>query len=361
MNTKKHGGNIYSIVREYGYPAREILDFSVNLNPLGTPAALTKMITDNLNEIMYYPDPEYIECRESIGSYHGLPYNLITAGNGATELIFLYCRVIKPAKAIIVAPAFSEYKSALEAVGASISYFELKEKDEFIPDIDSLKKELQKGYDLAVICNPNNPTGTLLSRKDILSLAETAANSGCRIMVDESFMEFAPGKTSSWSVIDNTMSANIYVIRSLTKIFSMPGLRLGYGISIDGELNSKLAEQKEPWSINVFAAKSTKFLLNDLNYLNETRKHVSEENRFLTENMKNIAWLKTFISPVNYLLLKIFNNMTSSRLCEELLKKKIMVRDASNFMFLNEKFIRIAVKDRESNSRLIDALNDISK
>jgi len=276
---KNHGGNIYSIERELGIPAGELVDFSVNLNPLGTPSAVKRMITDNLNEIMRYPDPEYIECRESIAAYHNVPLEYITAGNGATELIFLYCRVTKPSRALIAAPAFSEYARALEAVGTEIVYFELKETDDFRTDIDSLKNEIMNGYDLVVICNPNNPAGTIIEREDLISISESAP-AGCRILVDESFIEFSPQGAETLTVLNAHMPQNIYVLRSLTKIFSLPGLRLGYGAGSDQELNRKLAEQKEPWSINVFASKSAVFLLSDPDYLRETRRVISEEKIF---------------------------------------------------------------------------------
>ncbi|PKL15774.1 MAG: threonine-phosphate decarboxylase [Spirochaetae bacterium HGW-Spirochaetae-5] len=356
---RNHGGNIYSIERELGIPAGELADFSVNLNPLGTPGAVKNMIIENLNEIMLYPDPEYIECRESIAAYHSVPMEYITAGNGATELIFLYCRVTRPVKALIAAPAFSEYARALEAVGSEIVYFELKEENDFKADIDSLTSEIQNGYGLVVICNPNNPAGTLLNRDDILALSASAPD-GCRILVDESFIEFAPQGPEALTVLDADMPRNIYVLRSLTKIFSMPGLRLGYGAGSDHELNRMLAEQKEPWSINVFASKSAAILLSDLNYLHETRRVISEEKFFLSDNLKNIPWLKIYSSSVNYMLLKIQNGMTSSELESELLKRKIMIRNASNFMFLDNTFIRIAVKDRRSNILLLEALKGVA-
>ncbi len=355
-----HGGNLYNIEREYGIPAGDIIDFSVNLNPIGTPDEIKKIIADNLDEITRYPDPDYIECRKSIASHHGLPYKYITTGNGATELIFLYCRVLKPARALIIAPAFSEYRRALESVKAEISYFELKEKDNFKTDVESLKNEISRGYDLVVICNPNNPSGTLISKDDMMSIAEHSLNHGCRILLDESFVEFCFTGTAQLSVVGEQIPENIFVVRSLTKIFSLPGLRLGYGISFDDDLNRKLAERKEPWSVNVLAAKSANFLPDALSYFEETRRVVFEENNFILQNIKNISWLKTFSSPVNYMIVKILSEMTSAQLAGEMIKKNVMIRDASNFQYLNEKFIRIAVKDRESNQKLIDALKEIN-
>ncbi len=354
-----HGGNIYSIEREYGIPVADIVDFSVNLNPLGTPCAVKRMITENLDEIMRYPDPEYIECRESIAAYHKVPLNFITAGNGATELIFLFCRAVKPSKALVVAPAFSEYARALEAVGAAVVYFELKESDDFKTDIDSLKKEIRNGYDLVVICNPNNPAGTFIDREDMITLSEDAP-SGCRLLLDESFIEFAADGSESLTVLNALMPHNIYVLRSLTKIFTLPGLRLGYGAGSDCELNRKLADMKEPWSINVFASKCAGLLFKDKDYFRETRRVIFEEKKYMTDNLENFSWLKIYSSSVNYQLFKIQNGMASSELKSELLKRNILIRDASNFKFLDNSFVRIAVKDRGSNLLLIEALKNIT-
>lgn len=354
----KHGGDVYSIERERGIRKSEILDFSVNLNPLKTPPEVLELISASLDEVTRYPDPDYIGCREQLAAYHNLPLSYITAGNGATELIFLYCRVTAPVRALVVAPTFSEYARALRSAGFEVSYFRLREEDGFRLDTASLIREITRGYGLVVLCNPNNPTGTLFKADDILELAGICKSSGSRLFVDESFMEFAFSGGSMNTVIDREIPPGIFVIRSLTKILSIPGLRLGYGVSSDEELNRKISEFQEPWSINNLAAKTPQFLLNGKKYMDETRQIVGEEAAFITEGLKHLKWLTAYSPTANFILLKL-HSMKSSALREELLGNKILIRDASNFMFLDESFVRIAVKDRKSNARLLDALNKI--
>lgn len=359
MDENRHGGNIYYAEMITGIPASGIIDFSVNLNPLGTPAELKNIIRDSLDEIMYYPDPAYTASRSAIAAYHRVPIEYITTGNGATEIISLVCRVLKPAKALIVAPSYSEYGRALKNTDAEISYFRLRDEDGYKADIAALMTELSGGYDLAVVCNPNNPTGALISKDEILSLSEHCAESGCMLMIDESFMEFCFEGGNINSIIGPEMPQNIFAVRSLTKILSMPGLRIGYGVSSDNILNRKIAEYREPWTVSIPAAKAAEFLPKCSEFFERTRQTVSEENWFIKQRIGSIAWLKSYSSSVNFILLKILNAMTSHEVSEILLRKGIPVRDASNFIYLNEKYIRVAVKDRESNTALIDALNDI--
>jgi threonine-phosphate decarboxylase len=359
VNYDSHGGNIYRIEKELGIPAGGIIDFSVNINPLGISPLVKRKILEALDLISSYPDPEYSQCRQALASYHGIPYENIMAGNGATELMFLLGRVLRPAKTLILAPTFSEYARMLELACSDIKYFRLDEETGFTPDIPALKEEIRNGYDLLVICNPNNPTGTLLTREEVEDIAEHGAEHGSCIMVDESFMEFVQDGAGKYSIINCQSLKNIFVIRSLTKILAIPGLRLGYSVCHDPELNREMASQKEPWSLNMLAACAAVEMPGLGKYLEETRETVAREGRFLCENLVQFRWLKVFTPTVNYMIIKILNAMTSHNLKTELLKKRILIRDASNFRFLNDKFIRIAIKDRESNKYLIESLKSL--
>jgi threonine-phosphate decarboxylase len=360
MKKWDHGGNCYDIEKKYGISAGSLLDFSVNLNPLGMPPSVRRMIFNSVEEILFYPDMEYRECREAIAAYHTIPASWVTAGNGATEIIFLYCRSVKPLRALMLAPTFSEYHRALDAVGAAVTYFEMKESTRFTIDFDALFKEILNGYDLVVICNPNNPTGTLLTKNEILKVASHCSASGCRLLVDESFIEFVSNSPQQFSVIGDCMPENVNVVRSLTKIFSIPGLRFGYGVCSDAVLNQILVEKKEPWSINTFAARCGYVLSSEKDYLENTRRIVADENKFLFDALQRFSWLTVYPSPVNYMLVKITDHLDAMRLVDELLKHSILIRDASNFVFLDERFVRIAVKDHASNLALVHALENIS-
>ncbi len=360
MTAEKHGGNIYRAARKLGVSIEEIYDFSANINPLGTPEAVGRMIRENINSLLHYPDPEYGECREAIASRHGIPAEFIIPGNGATELIFLYARVLKPERCLIVSPTFSEYAKALDEAGSHIDLFRLREEDDFSLNPDELILEIQKGYDLVVICNPNNPTGALYPRADIERIAAAAAESKTRVMIDESFMEFTEDGEEN-SMIKNPGYDNLFILRSLTKILAIPGLRLGYAVSSDRDLNREINSRKEPWTVNVLASKTAMVMAENQEYIDNTRETVKAERELMIKNLNSLGWMKIYPSGVNYLLIKLSSGMTAEGLQKELLPYRIMIRDGSNFPFLDETFVRLAVKDRESNIHLIESLRKITQ
>ena len=189
-----HGGNIYKIFREKNI--KEILDYSSNINPYGVPESLKQKIIENIGILERYPDPDYVELREKLAHLNKVELENIVLGNGATEAIFLFIKVIKPEKVLIVSPTFGEYERAVRAWDSSenreieIEYFELEEKDGFRLNIGKLKKELEKKYDLAIICNPNNPTGKFLKMAETEEILRECNKYDTKLFIDEAFIEF---------------------------------------------------------------------------------------------------------------------------------------------------------------------------
>ena len=168
MTKDLHGGNIYKFQRE---GKNDILDYSSNINPLGVPQKFIDIAKESFNKLVNYPDPYYIDLRKKIAEFNSLDLSNIIVGNGATEILFLYLKALKPKKVLILAPCFAEYERALKSVSAEINYFELKESDNFYPNIENLKKEIEtNNYDLLLFCNPNNPTGQFIKLEDIKKL-----------------------------------------------------------------------------------------------------------------------------------------------------------------------------------------------
>lgn len=345
-----HGGNIYRFERE----GKEVLDFSSNINPLGVPQKFTDIAKENFDKLTNYPDPYYIELREKIGEHNSVTKENIIVGNGATEILFLYMRAVKPKKVLVLAPCFAEYERALKSVGAQIEYFELKEKNNFYPDIQTLKKKLEgQHYDLFLFCNPNNPTGQLIKFDDVKDLAAICKKQDMKIFIDEAFIEFVENwKEKTAALLKNK---DVFIMRAFTKFFAIPGLRLGYGISFDEELMNKLQAEKEPWSVNTFANLAGLVMLDDKDYIKKSEKWVAEEKKFLYKELSKNKNLKVYKSECNFLLIKLLTT-TSQEIQARLLEKNILVRDASNFQFLDESYIRVAVKDREKNLKLIESL-----
>jgi threonine-phosphate decarboxylase len=351
-----HGGNVHSFERGKGIPKKEIIDFSSSINPLGISEKLREEINRSISELVFYPDPDYTECRENIARYHGVRADSVIVGNGATELISLYSRSIDCTNALVVAPTYSEYARTLTREKIVVTYFYLSEADQFNFDVGSLKKSVTHGCGVVVICSPNNPTGSSIGTDGLADITAYAASKGALVFLDESFLEFDEAADKNFSFELAREYDNLFILRSLTKIFAVPGLRLGYAITHNRRLHENFRKMRDPWSVNVFAANAVRAVLGDGEYLARSREWIIAERSYLFERLSAISWLEVFPSAANFFLVKIKNGMTAAGIQEVLLRDNILIRDASNFIGLDENFFRIAVKDRESNAKLVNSL-----
>ena len=382
-----HGGNIYKIFREKNI--KEILDYSSNINPYGIPESLKKRITENLEILERYPDPDYIELRQKLAHLNKVYISNIILGNGATEIIFLFMKVINPKKILIAAPTFGEYERAAKAtervedsiiLGNSnkkkddekssgkqkieIEYFELKESDYFKLNIHNLKNELEKKYDLLIICNPNNPTGKFLKLSETEQILKECNKYNTKLFIDEAFIDFLKDGMKESIINTKENKQNLFVARAFTKFFAIPGLRLGYGIYFDKKLEKGISEKKEPWSVNNIAEMAGLTVLDDTEYIEKTLKWITEEKTYVYEKLNEISGIKPYKTEVNFITVKIEDNfilkgLNVKILREKMLEQGILIRDASNFNFLDERFFRLAIKDRENNDRVIETLKKI--
>lgn len=389
MITKKemkmdfHGGNIYKVFREKNI--KEILDYSSNINPYGIPESLKSRIIENLEILERYPDPDYVELREKLANLNNVNLSDIILGNGATEIIFLFMKVINPKKILIVSPTFGEYERAVKAVGTSrnsidlscsddnknienkeieIEYFELKESDDFKLNIGNLKNQLEKKYDLLIICNPNNPTGKFLKLAQTEEILKECNKYDTKLFIDEAFIEFLADGMKESIINTEENKKNLFVTRAFTKFFAIPGLRLGYGMYFDKELEQKISEKKEPWSVNNIAELAGLTVLDDTEYIEKTLKWITKEKIYMYEKLNEISGIKVYETEVNFITGKIDEKLFSEGLNVKILREKmleqgILIRDASNFKFLDERFFRLAIKDRTSNDRVIEAMKEI--
>ena len=383
MKMDFHGGNIYKVFREKNI--KEILDYSSNINPYGIPESLKKRITENLEILERYPDPDYVELREKLANLNKVDISDIVLGNGATEIIFLFMKVINPKKILIVSPTFGEYERAVKATEIpgdivslscsddnknienkkiEIEYFELKESDDFKLNIGNLKNELEKKYDLLIICNPNNPTGKFLKLAQTEEILKECNKYDTKLFIDEAFIEFLADGMKESIINTEENKKNLFVTRAFTKFFAIPGLRLGYGMYFDKELEKKISEKKEPWSVNNIAEMAGLTVLDDTEYIEKTLKWIVEEKIYMYEKLNEISGIKVYETEVNFITGKIDEKLFSEGLNVKILREKmleqgILIRDASNFKFLDERFFRLAIKDRESNKRVIEVLKGI--
>lgn len=354
MNSLGHGGNRRVFAAAQGIPESEVMDFSASCNPWGPPGSVQRCYQESFALLSHYPDPDSLLLKKEIARHFPLwPENIIAA-NGATELIHLIVQFMKPRKALLIEPAFSEYRRALNLAGAEVRALLLREKHDFQINIPELLNAAQ-GVDMVFLCNPNNPTGALLSREEVLAVIEALRRRGIFLVIDEAFMDWTPEGSVAGALTDQS---SFFILRSLTKFYSLPGIRIGYGLGAR-RLIERLENAKLTWSVNQLAETLGIEALRDGEFQRMSRKFLSEEKDFLTQGLSAIEDLKIFPSSANFFLIKLKNGMRAGELAEKLAAEKIMVRDAANFVGLDNQFFRIAVGTRDENQRLLEALRRI--
>jgi len=257
-----HGGNLERAMEKYGISSGKIIDFSANINPLGFSSKTREAIIKNLDRLSHYPDPECKEAKKEISHYFKIDYENIILGNGSTELIYLIVQALKPKKVLIPIPTFCEHERALNNSNISINFYKLKEKQEFLVSMDEIIPQLT-GIDLVFLCNPNNPTGTFLHREEILILVREIQRRKIFLVLDEAFIDLHEEESFIKEVKNYD---HLIILRSLTKFFSLPGLRIGFGVG-SSKLIKELEIQKIPWSVNYLAQIAVREVLRDEKFI----------------------------------------------------------------------------------------------
>lgn len=342
-----HGG-LYSIKN----PTSKIIDFSSNVNPLGYPKSIKKL--DWTTKIPVYPDHTSFELKKRLGKYLKIHVEKLVVGNGATEIIYDFCRatITKNMPVLIAVPTFGEYEAASRLCNAKLLFFKTMNLEK---DSSNFLKEIPK-KGIVFVCNPNNPTGTLMRKNSLLKIVKHAKTKGTLVFVDECFMELS--QLPNQSIVDQTSRfENLFVLRSLTKSFGLAGLRIGYGVGNKGFV-STLNKIKIPWSVSWPAQQAAIAALADRSFLAKTRKLIKAESDFLRKSISKFSGFSCFDTSTNFMLIKIKTDSTS--LQKKLLKKNILIRDCSTFRGLGKNYIRVAVKTHKENLKLIQALEELA-
>lgn len=339
-----HGGDIYT----YG----EILDFSSNINPVGTPKRVLQAAIEGIYQMGNYPDPLCRELKSAIAKMEGIYEEHIICGNGAADLIFQLVTAKRPKKALLAVPGFTEYQQALEGVGAEIIYYRLKRENNFILEADFLRY-LKEDIDMIFLCNPNNPTGKTISIELLDKIIDTCNKRSIFLVIDECFNDFLdyPEKHSKKNKV--IKYKNLFILKAFTKMYAMAGLRLGYGLCGDGKLLEKMQRNRQPWSVSIPAQEAGIAALKEVEFSEKTRCHIRKEREYLCRCMKQMGI--TYWEPeANYIFF-----YCQLDLKELLLKRNILIRDCSNYIGLEKGYYRIAVKNREDNEKLVNGLRKI--
>ncbi len=353
---RQHGGNIKEVIDRFG--AKNYLDFSANINPLGLAPAVAEAIRTGISEIVNYPEPDAGALNQEVAAYLDADPRMVACGNGASELIYLLVRLLEPKRVVIPQPTFSEYQLAAETVKAEILSVPLSRQNGFRWNIGALTNVLLPG-DALFLCNPNNPVGNLLSLQELMKIIQQGEEAGAFVVVDESFRDFVRDMPSVIPYVQQ--SNNLIVVYSLTKFFALPGLRLGCVVAptqVIGRLNSI----RDPWGVNVLAQIAGRVAVRQRDYINRSRELIAREKEWLFARLNSIPGIKPFFPRANYIFIDIRETgLTSTALRRLLIEEGIIVRDCETYPTLNSGYIRVAVRKRGENERLAETLVKVLK
>lgn len=362
-----HGGNLREAEEKFG--KNDFLDLSANINPFGPPPGVWERLRNALPEITHYPDPENKRLTQKLSEQYNLPPEQILVGNGAGELLFSLTLALKPKKILIPVPGFSEYERAAQAVGAEVQYMKLGVKGwDSLPRVETpddktqfmnLWQQALADCDLAYINSPHNPTGSVLRQDQLKIILEIAQKLNCWVVFDESFYDFLINN-DRWTARTFLQDYSILlVIYSMTKFFALPGIRLGVLFS-NPEVINRLRKYRDPWCVNVLAEEAGIEALEDSAFPAEVRHKLSESRKFFYSefNRNQFEALTLHCTRVNFALIEI-KDRTSTEVVENLGKLGILVRNCNNFQGIEGQYFRVAIKDKESMSQLIEGLKTL--
>ena len=339
MMISEHGGDIYS---------HEInLDFSANLNPFGMPESVKNALINSVSEWEKYPDPFCVKLCQKLSEYEKYPAEKIVCGNGAADLIYRLVKAVNPKRAVVTAPTFSEYEKALSENGTEIVRYHLSDKNDFSID-KGILNVLDGSIDMLFICSPNNPTGQLVPKDILKTAAEKCLENDIILVCDECFLPFVQTKKNI--SMREFMNENAVILNAFTKIFSMAGIRLGYALFGNSELAERVQKTGQYWSVSTPAQLAGIAAVSEKSYVIKTAQLIKKEREFLTAQLQKFGFM-VFKSEANFILFRC-----DLPLDEMLLREKIAIRNCSNYEGLSDGYFRIAVRDHEENTMLIEAI-----
>ncbi len=352
-----HGGDVFAIAASIGCQPEDIVDFSSNMNPLGPPAELVRHLEESLHRITFLPDPGARPAIEAFAAYHAIPREEVIAGNGTTQLIYALPLILSSTRALIVSPTYSDYADACRMHRVPHTLWYTKASDGFDIDIDALGKAAGDA-DTIFICNPNNPTGRIISDDAITRLSRELTQA--RLVIDESYLPFVD--ESRCRSLVKERPDNVIVLHSLSKIFRIPGLRIGFLVAAPEIVKMFEAFQK-PWSINGLAQVAVEYLMTHAGlmegFITRSRRYVDRERASFIDRLAFHSQVDVIPSETVFILARLPEGRAASDLKSGLLKRKILIRDCANFNGLDPRYFRMSLKSSESNRQLIDALVEL--
>lgn len=352
-----HGGNPLAMAKASGTDPDKLIDFSASINPLSPPSCVSQLLLETPRLLREYPDPNCSVITERISEATGIPKDWIRVSNGSTEMIYLLPHLLDEGQTVaIFDPCFSEYEKAFKAFDIQPHSIVLGADNGFRTGSSELFSQLDTIPQLGavVLGNPASPTGKLYG--DLLpELQAYCQKRDIILIIDEAFIDFSSADNSAWNLLER--NSNLILIRSLTKFYSIPGLRVGYGV-LHPEKIRKIAPRQYPWSVNALAQAIGAEIISDETFKKETRVEMLRERDFIFQALSSINVIEVFSSDANFLLFRIRDNSPPAGLYQHLLSQDILIRNCGNFRGLNESFFRISLRSREDNQKLVDSITE---
>ena len=354
--TNVHGGNVHKASRLLYTSLDQILDFSANINPLGMSSKGLDAVKDALQDVIHYPDPDMTYLYSITSELWNMPKEYIVFGNGAAELIYAICRLPQIEGVYVPAPGFSEYSHGAKSCGLPVVEYPL-EFDEhifsFSYDLNTMLQDLQQSkHQLVFIGNPNNPCGTLW-KDESHELLEVCKKNGHYLVFDESFVDFLGDNYSMRNYVKDYN--NVIIVHSLTKFYAVPGLRIGAMMASPILINF-IKSCIPSWTVNHLAQIYCENALQDIDYIQESQTVLKEEKEWLYNELTKIEPLRCIEPSVNYILCHLHEQYSIEDMIQNLYYQSILIRDCSQYTGLGPNWFRIAVKTREQNQKLLQAL-----
>lgn len=354
-----HGGNTYDLARALGCPPEAIVDMSSNVNPFGPPPGLVTHLKERLVRIGALPEVDGRSAVERFARHRGLPVEAVAIGSGTTQLIYDLPRALGSRRALIVGPTYADYRDGCLRNRVDCDFWLAREENGLRPETTAIQDVLPS-FDTVYVCNPNNPTGALVSRKALTALCRRFPDK--HFVVDESYLPFVEAPEQASLLADRP--PNVVVLHSLSKIFRIPGLRIGFAVG-PVRVIERLQDRALPWNVNSLALEALHYLLDEgeaaamERFVKETRTRLADERTAMMAHLAGIQGIRLFASTTGFFLIRLPAAHRSETVCRQLAGEKILVRDCANFEGLSDRFIRISLQDSATNRKCAAILERI--
>lgn len=357
MEKYGHGGDLVTASAVFGVSEEQFIDFSANINPLGPPPEVMALMREGEKHIIHYPDPAQRKLRQALSEKNKVSPEEIIVGNGAAECMALAFQAFRPKKTGVVQPCFVEYTQLATLYGSEIVTSIAREERGFHPDLEDIHR-LLKETDFVILGHPNNPTGLVYSLEELRTFARWAEEEGTLLLFDEAFLDFLPEGEAPTLLTEREHYPHVLFLRSMTKFYAIPGLRLGYTMGDPKQIEA-MRKMQIPWSVNGLALAAGVVCCQVEDYDRKTRLVVEKERSFLIEEIRKIPGWQVLPGKANYLLVRLPQGMSAASLQKCLGQKDILIRNCSMYPGLGDGDFRIAVKGRDDNLRLLKELKDV--